>query len=354
MTKRKILIIGPCLSMGGMERASSNVANEIAMLGFQVIYLSIFKKVPFFQLHPDVVFEEPTDGSNINSLSLFKTVNRIRKAVKLHQPDSILVFNKFYGALSALALIGTKIPFYISERSSPFYHWSFKLACINKIAFSIKPPTGIMAQTNTAAQIQKKYYKKSRIKVIPNMVREVQLYPETQREPFILAVGRLNDTLKGFDRLLEAMALGKTNWPLYLAGGEETSDAKFNALIETNGLKERIRFLGKITDMDSWYARAGLFVIPSRSEGFPNALVEAMAAGVPCVSYDFVAGPRDMIDDGINGIIVPNGDILGLANAIDKLVLEPGKRNQLGKKALSVRENYRAQKITNEIIQFIL
>lgn len=354
MVKKKILIIGPCLSMGGMERASSNIANQLSTLDFQVIYLSIFKKNRFFELNPKILFEEPTDGSNVYSLNFLKTIKRIRKSVKYHQPDTILSFNKLYSAITAMAIIGIDVPFFISERSSPFFKWSLKIEFINKIAFMLKPPTGVMAQTNIAAQNQKKYYSNSKIKVIPNIVREVQLQPNISREPFVLAVGRLNDHLKGFDRLFEAMAISKTKWPLYLAGGEPTSDVKLNTLIENNGLKERIHFLGKVADLDTLYARAGLFVIPSRSEGFPNALVEAMAAGVPCIAYNFIAGPQDIIEEGFNGILVREGDIQGLANAIDKLVLDPGKRLQLGTNALAVRETYKAEKIVKEISKFVL
>jgi GalNAc-alpha-(1->4)-GalNAc-alpha-(1->3)-diNAcBac-PP-undecaprenol alpha-1,4-N-acetyl-D-galactosaminyltransferase len=354
MNPKKILIIAPCLSMGGMERASANIANELSLLGHKVVYVSIFKKVPFFNLNPDVIFEEPTDGSNVHSLNILKTIKRIRKSILNNQPDTILAFNKFYAALTAFALIGIDVPFFISERSSPFFKWSAKIAFINRIAFFLKPPTGIMAQTKIAAQIQKKRYLKSKIQVIPNIVREVKLYPETSREPFILAVGRLNDTLKGFDRLLEAMAISKTNWPLYLAGGEANSDDKLNSIIKNNSLGERIHFLGKVLDMDSLYSRAGLFVIPSRSEGFPNALVEAMAAGMACVAYDFVAGPQDIIENNVNGILIPNGDIQALADAMDALILNADKRTQLEINALIVRETYKSEKIAKRISQFIL
>ena len=68
----------------------------------------------------------------------------------------------------------------------------------------------------------------------------------------------------------------------------------------------RIKFLGKVEEIDKCYAYAGMFVIPSRSEGFPNALAEAMTAGCCCVTFDFVAGPRDIITNNINGIIVEN------------------------------------------------
>src|SRR6218665_429348 len=350
--RQKILVIGPCLAMGGMERASANTANGLSQKS-EVVFVSLFKKPHFFQLNPGIHLEEP-DNFNSSSLSLFKTVKWIRKLVKTHKPDSVLVFNKFYSALTAFALIGNSVPFFISERSSPLYVWKQPFRLINWLAFTLRAPQGVIAQTSIAAQYQRKYYKKSKVKVIPNIVREVQLFPAIPREKFILAVGRFNDALKGFDRLLEAIAITKTDWPLYLAGGENRSDPKLDTLIETCALKERIHFLGKVTDMDPLFSRAGLFVIPSRSEGFPNALVEAMAAGLPCISFDFVSGPQDRSEEGINGILVPDGNIQKLADAIDRLILDENLQIQLGKNALAARENYKAETITKEIEQFIL
>ena len=89
------------------------------------------------------------------------------------------------------------------------------MRAINKFAFSIKPPKGVIAQTNIAAEYQRKYFKKSKVVVIPNSVREVQLFPEIKREKVILAVGRLNDYLKGFDLLIESFAkLKNQDWEL--------------------------------------------------------------------------------------------------------------------------------------------
>lgn len=350
--KRRVLIIAPCLAMGGMERASVNVANALCEQGIDVIFISLFKKEHFFKLHEHIVLEEPV-GFNIKKLSMLKSIIWLRRCIKKHNPDSVLVFNKFYGAISAFSMIGISTPFFISERSSPLFVWKQPFKFINRLGYFLRPPQGVMAQTSIAAQYQQKYYKKAKIKVIPNVLREVVLYPEIERQQVVLAVGRLGDHLKGFDLLIESFALVKNKqWELHIAGGDEDG-ADLKAQAKRLGVFDRIRFLGKVQDIDKAYAKAGIYVIPSRSEGFPNALAEAMAAGCACVTFDFIAGPRDIIEDGVSGIIVENGNIQKMAETIDWLIEHPEKRIQLGKEAMNLRKRLHKEVITNEIKQFL-
>ena len=348
----KILIIAPCLAMGGIERASSNTANGLSELGAKVYFLSLFKKEAFFKLNEGIEIIEP-QGFNKTKLSLFKSILWIRKEVKRVNPEHILVFNKFYGAITALALLGTKYPYFLSERSSPLFVWRQPMRAINKFAFSIKPPKGVIAQTNIAAEYQRKYFKKTEVIVIPNSVREVQLFPEIKREKVILAVGRLNDYLKGFDLLIESFAkLKNQDWELHIAGGDEEGEV-LKEQAERLGVINRIKFLGKVKEIDKCYAYAGMFVIPSRSEGFPNALAEAMAAGCCCIAFDFTAGPRDIIVDGISGLIIENGNTTEMAKAIDYLIASSEKRIQLSKEAIKIREKLNENLIAKKIKRFI-
>src|SRR5690606_2343592 len=135
-------------------------------------------------------------------------------------------------------------------------------------------------QTAIAATYQKKIYgEKIPIRVIPNALRPVTLYPEIRRKKWILAVGRFGDPLKGFDRLIKAFSkIHAHDWYLVFAGGDRDGEA-LKTLANELGVLERVLFLGKVIDLDRIYAEAGIFVIPSRSEGFPNALCEALAAG---------------------------------------------------------------------------
>ena len=96
-----------------------------------------------------------------------------------------------------------------------------------------------------------------------------------------------------------------------------------------------------------------MFVIPSRSEGFPNALAEAMTAGCCCVAFDFVAGPRDLIVNNENGCIVSNVDVFALANTIDELILNHHKRAMLGENAIEMRLKLKQSLIVEKIKLFM-
>lgn len=350
--KKTILIVSTSMQMGGVERASVNTANGLTDLGYQVFFLALFPKEKFFRLNEEVFFIEPKNF-NKNSLSLFKTIFYLNKNIKIINPSKVLVFGKFYGAILALSLFTSKRDYYLSERSSPFFEWSFPINIINRLAFWLHPPKGIIAQTQIAAEYQRKYFKKSKVEVIPNSVREVHLYPEVHREKVILAVGRLNDHLKGFDLLLESFALLKNQeWELHIAGGDENGET-LKKQAEKLGIRQRVKFLGAVKDIDSCYAHAGIYVIPSRSEGFPNALAEAMAAGCCCVAFDFVAGPRDLISHNVNGLIIPESDIHAMAKTIDELILDENKRAFLGKNAMEVRDKLKQPVIVENIKGFL-
>jgi glycosyltransferase involved in cell wall biosynthesis len=341
--------------MGGIERASSTIADFCAEKGHDVLYLAIFKHPKFFKLHPEIRYDEPLDGSNVTSLNLFKTISRIRSVVKSYNPDSILAFNKLYAGLTLIATIGLRKKVFISERSSPLYKWPKKMELINLFAFAVHPPAGIIAQTQIAAAYQqKKVSKNTRIAIIPNALREVRFYPEIARENWILAVGRLDDHLKGFDLLIEAYAKCRNkNWKLVFAGGDENG-AHLKKKAGESGIPDNIIFLGKVENIDAVYAQASIFVIPSRSEGFPNALCEAMAAGLACVSFDFVAGPRDIISDGTDGVIVQMGNTDAMAAAIDELIENPSQRSTMGEKAKRIAQRLNTEKIGKQYLDFIL
>lgn len=340
------------MAMGGMERAAVNTAEGIRNAGATVVLLSLFKKEHFFKLHESIKVVEP-EGFNVTTLSMFKSVFWIRSVVKKQKPDRVLAFNKFYAALTAFALIGIKVPFYISERSSPLFVWNQPFKFINKTAFWLRAPQGVMAQTSIAASYQRKYFPKSTVMVIPNIVRRITLYPEIKRENVILAVGRLGDYLKGFDLLVESFALLKNkDWELHIAGGDENGQ-ELKILATKLGVLNRIKFLGKVKDIDKIYAYAGIFVIPSRSEGFPNALAEAMAAGCCCVAFDFIAGPREIIEENESGIIVPEAEIFGLAKTIDELIIDTKERHRLGQNAAKISTKLAEEKISKQILKFI-
>jgi glycosyltransferase involved in cell wall biosynthesis len=335
--------------MGGMERASVNLANQFAKLNHQVQYIAIVKRKAFFSLNQSIVFNEP--DLEVKKLPITKTMFRIRNQIKQYNPDRVIGFNKYYSELTAMAIIGLNKPLLVSERSSPLYIWNKKINLFCKLAFFIKPPNAVIAQTQIAKLYQQKYYLKSKIVVIPNMV-ESSLIKNEQKEKIILAVGRTNDYLKGFDLLVQAISLCKNNWPIYIAGADY-KDEEFVGLINKFGLKNRFVLLGKVEDLKPWYNKVEIFVIPSRSEGFPNALVEAMAGGCACISFNFIAGPQDIITENVNGILVEPENVHLLAKEIDNLAESELLRNKLKEGALKSVVKYNPETISQSWIKLM-
>ncbi len=343
--------------MGGMQRAVVTLANSWANDGKKVDLILLFKLHHFFELNPSIKLAEPPEISNSYSKirRLLFLIKYIKTRVKASQCASVLVFGRYYSALAVFALRNSNVKVIISDRASPLYRDNLFAHLITKFVFYFYKPDGVIAQTKIAAAFQQKFYGASvPIEVIPNALRPVRLYPEIKREKIILAVGRLGDALKGFDRLIDAFSRMKTSeWVLAIAGGDENGQY-LKDQAKRLGILSRIQFLGQVKNIDLVYARAGIFVIPSRSEGFPNALCEAMAAGLPCISFDFVAGPADLIQNGLNGILVKDGDIDGLALSIENLINHPQLRSDIGNQAMKIRDHLHSDKIISSITNFIL
>jgi glycosyltransferase involved in cell wall biosynthesis len=350
---KKISIITPAIKMGGVERAGVNFANNLIALGYEVTLISIFNQENFFSLHEKIKLIEPVDF-NIKKLSLFKTIKWIRTQVKNENPDAVIVLGKFYSAITLMALIFTKFRVFISERSSPFYKWPKHITLFSNSIFRILPPVGVICQTFLAQEIQRSFHNKNtRFIILPNPVRQI-IKHDVEKENIILAVGRFNDPNKGFDRLISAFALiPKTdNWKIVFVGGDEDGEY-LKIQVKNLGVDDRVSFEGKSKNIDFHYSMAKIFVIPSRSEGFPNALCEAMASGLACVAFDFNCGPRDLIVNYQNGILVENDNIEKLANSIEILMENKDLRSKLGKKAMEIGNTLEAKIITKKLEQFI-
>jgi len=347
------MIITSSLQLGGIERASTHLANKFVKAGHSVFFFCIFRHKSFFSLENSVEIIEPI-AKKSQRLNIINAPLRIRRAVRKIRPDAIIVFNKFYGAQTLLGLAGLKQKVFISERSSPFFRFSPIIEMFNKLVFSVFKPSGVVAQTHFAANKQKNYYiKGTLIKVIPNALREAKQF-DVQKKQVVLGVGRLSDHLKGFDLLIDAWSQVKNKqWKLILTGRIDENKV-IEEKIKNYHLKNQIEFVGQVTEIDRLYAEAEIFVLPSRSEGFPNALVEAMAYGLPVISFNYHAGLEEIITNNQNGIVIENGNITKLAEAIDSLISDETERSRLGKNAKEISNRLDSQKISSEVMDFIL
>ena len=162
----------------------------------------------------------------------------------------------------------------------------------------------------------------------------------------LLAVGRLIEQ-KGHDWLCRAFSEVCAQYPEWhmVILGEGPLRNRLQSLVAELGISNRVSMPGRVGNVADWYVRADLFVLSSRFEGFPSALIEAMASGCPCVSSDCDTGPRELIEDGVNGRLVAPDDVRALAEALGQLMQDPALRARFATRSEGMLERFSEQRI---------
>ena len=189
------------------------------------------------------------------------------------------------------------------------------------------------------------------IRVIPNAANFIAQKYSDCSEKRVIAVGRL-DYQKSFDRLImvwEKVHEKMPDWRLDIFGQGEWK-AMLQGMIDERGLQDCVRLNGPTKDIGKEYAESSMLVMSSHYEGFPMVMIEAMACGLPVVCFDFKCGPRDIIVEGENGLIVPDGDIEGLAEVMMTLMEDEELRKRMGKNAKRVVETYSEERVMGQWI----
>ncbi len=361
--KKKICFIAPSLQMGGIERAMCTLANYFVTQGHEIHYITLFPFEPFFELDCRIKlytppFSFPRYGRNaFQTMSYYLKmltpyVGHIFKTVKHIKPTSILCFGDVFPHLVMIQLASLNIPIYYSNRSNPNIEYNFLITTIRKIAYKLTPPAGVIAQTQEALQRKKRIFgDKIPIIIIPNPVRKIQSENES-KENWIVSVGRLH-LEKGFVRLMESFSMiDSGDWKLVLAGGGVHEKEIKHKSIEL-GIADKVIFLGKVSDIDGLLLKSKIFVLSSHNEGYPNALCEAMSAGLACISFDIVAGPKDIIVDAENGFLIPDNDLNEMAKKLHLLMVDNVLRVKLGDNAKKISITNSVEEIGRMFLNFV-
>lgn len=353
--KKKICIIAPSLGMGGIERHLSLLADYFQDNGAQVHYVVVYNKKPFYTINRDVFLHQSSlTRSNENKLTYnIKQFLFVRKQVKKIKPDIIFSLGDALNSYLLFSLYGLKYPHIISDGGSPNLKYPLHLKILRKLFYP--KSIAVIAQTEAAKKVKQEMLGVNfPIKVIPNPARKITLYPEIERKNIILFIGRLHHE-KGLGDLITIFNQieHKDEWKLQIAGSG-IHEQIFRKQVKDLGLENSVEFLGKISDIDSLLAGVKIFAFSSYGEGFPNALLEALSAGVPTVSYDCVAGPSEMIIDGENGFLIEVGNKTQFIEKIQYLIENESVRIQMGVNALKVYNKFRLEKVGKEYLDYLL
>lgn len=359
----KVAIIIPSLQIGGAERVATELANWLTTKNIDVYLINMEIKTNNFKLDSKVKLFNKTE----NYSKKFKKYNIIGRGYKfiknkylktkyiLNTLNSIkpdIIFEMLYYPIPYLVLyrIKNKNTLIIgSERNNPKKR---NKKIIEKILSKFAPNfcDGYIFQTIKVKEMFSKEIQNKSI-VIPNAVSNPYInecYNKVEKEKVISNVGRLNYQ-KGQDILIKAFKIVNQKFPEYklIIYGEGIERAALEKLIEELNLKDRVILAGKKENVIKEITRSEIFVFSSRYEGMPNALLEAMACGLPCISTDCVAGPSEIIKDNENGILVEIDNIEQIAEKIIYLIENKSIAEKIGLEAKKVLKEYSKDKIFN-------
>lgn len=342
----------------------SNLANYWSQLSHDVTLVTTNPTVrDFYETSPAVrrvrLKRRGSTHRLSRSVERLKVLLALRKVLRESDPHVIVSFIDLTNILTLAATVGTKLPVVVSERVDPVAHPLTPLWNIAR-RFLYRRAAAVVVQTSAVSAWASSVVDPERVHVVPNpIVPPKPAPPESIAElppaPFVIGVGRLVHQ-KGFDILISAFsrcARTHPGWSLVIIG-KGADEQALQELTEFLGIRDRVHFLGVTNQLGTVYRQGSLFVLSSRYEGFPNALVEAMAAGLPAIAADCPSGPRDIITSGVDGLLVPPEDVTALHLAMESLMLEPAAAAKFGVQARRVLERFSLQTVGREWEQVFL
>jgi len=270
----------------------------------------------------------------------------LRRTLKASGAPLVVSFIAATNVLTVMSTLGLKLRVVISERNDPsrqslgrvwdrLRRWSYRYADL------------VTANSKHALQTMSAYVPQARLAYVPNPLFS-QPAQVRAPEPVILNVGRLTPQ-KAQDILIDAFAdvAGDfRDWRLVIAGeGEEVDNLAARA--EHLNIADRVTFTGRV---DPWplYTRASIFALPSRFEGTPNALLEAMSAGVAPIISETSSGALDFVRDGINGLVVETDNVASLVAALRRLMADPSLREKFSHEARAAVDHLKPQQVIED------
>ena len=338
----KILcVIGSMGVGGGAERVMSHLTSFLSHK-HNVTWLSLYYcDGPMYPTEKEV-----TRINGLKQRNKLEAILQLRKFIKDNKPDIVLSFLTQINIATLLATLGMKTKVVVSDRGN--------LAVSNKLRKYLRlwlypKAAGRVFQTNEARNYFSGKIKDDSI-VIPNPIfidPSVLVGNDGMRKKEIVSVGRL-DYQKNHELTIRAFKNIADQYPDFrlLIYGDGSEKEQLQQLIDRLGLHDRVCLCGRQADVLSRIRDAQLFVMSSRWEGMPNALMEAMALGLPCISSDCpVGGPRELINNGRNGYLFENENQEQLQNLMCKVLSDLDSAETIGNNARDILSFYNTENI---------
>ena len=361
---RIVYCIATTYNSGGMERVLANKANWLVRNGYEVIIVTTDQRgrAPFFKLDNRIKkydlginYEENNGSSLLNKIvhypfKQFRHKHALDKLLK--QLNADIVISMFCNDASILPLVEDGSIKLLEIHFSRFKRLQYGRKGVWRLVDVLRSRNDLRVVSKfdrfiVLTEEDKGYWGNlSNILVIPNARTFVFDQPSELTEKTVIAVGRYCYQ-KALDKLIDAWGIvcrEIKDWTLRLVGDGEDREM-LEKQIDRLGLTDNV-ILGKSeTDMKSVYVGSSMLVLSSRYEGLPMVLLEAQAAGLPVVSFACKCGPKDVIDDGLDGVLVEDGNIQALAEGILRLIKDPLLRKRMGSAAYQRSDRYSEETI---------
>ena len=359
---KKLMFHINSLGKGGAERVIVNLTAEFLKLGIDVAIATEWTAADEYPM--------PEGARRINvglteteeSLSRFKKLTlrtkKLKQVILAEKPDVVVSFTRNSNYRATMAAKGTKVPVVFSVRSDPATDYGSKAHKFLGNHLYKKTAGGVFQTQQALEYFDKKIGDKSTVILNPLNTKFLNLSKPAKRRKVITTAGRFNvakdqiTLVKAFERIMDKYP----DYKLELFG-DRSEDNTFDILsdyVRKQGLQDRVLFMGNSNELEKIMIDAAVFVLSSKYEGMPNALMEAMAMGLPVVSTDCpCGGPDYLINDGENGFLVPVGDDEKMAEKISYLIDHPEEAEAMGDKAKAIADQAKPEVIAKTWIDFI-
>ena len=342
---RRIAFHLNCLEQGGAERVVTNLAHQFYAEGYEVFIATEWFGENEFQIDEGIqrvhVGLTEEDKRQSRAVQIVRRVTHLRQFVKKYQPDVLIAFAQKANYRALMATVGMKVPVIISIRTDPVGHYD-SLADKIQIPLLFPRAAGCVFQT----QGQKEFFpggtqRKSRIILNPINDKYIGVPRPEKRTKTVVQSGRLVD-FKNQLMLIRAFVKVHEKHPDYdlkIYGGDSFDGTKelLEALIAEKHAESFVTLMGASDELEKVLNDAAVYAFSSDWEGLPNALLEAMALGLPIVATDCpCGGPRTVIQDGYNGLLVPIMDEDAMAEGICRLIENPREAERMGENARKI------------------